>query len=434
MTDRFRTLTIAAAQLCLAWNADAGTLDAPGPPTSGASAMYTSSDLYNRLTSGTAGTKRSGPFVEPATAPGPTGHTIDEIMAVLPQADNANGATAVNVIAGKTFWGLRTDGTWGLKTGTLPLQSLNPVSTSVPAGYYAASSLNAVDSDLVSANIKSGVTILGVSGKPEVVDTTEAAYPAVSNQILAGRKAFVNGAAVTGTITPGANLTGANGALTIPIPDGLYSAGKTAMATDANLTPGNIRSGVTIFGVTSNAPPTPLPKTGQTTCYDSAGTVIDCAGTGQDGAWQKGIAPPTPRFTDNNNGTVTDNATGLVWLKNANCFGAVNWATSLSSANGLTNGYCGLTDGSTAGQWRLPNLKELQSLADFTRMIPALPSNNPFINIQYDSIPNIASPYWSANSYAGSNDSAWYILWYNGNFGAHPKYAACYIWPVRGGQ
>ena len=36
---------------------------------------------------------------------------------------------------------------------------------------------------------------------------------------------------------------------------------------------------------------------------------------------KKGVAWPNPRFTDNGNGTVTDNLTGLIWLKNANCFG-----------------------------------------------------------------------------------------------------------------
>lgn len=51
-------------------------------------------------------------------------------------------------------------------------------------------------------------------------------------------------------------------------------------------------------------------KTGQTTSY----------GTRDDGALQKGVAWPNPRFTDNANGTVTDNLTGLIWLKNANCF------------------------------------------------------------------------------------------------------------------
>jgi len=58
--------------------------------------------------------------------------------------------------------------------------------------------------------------------------------------------------------------------------------------------------------------PAPVPKTGQTTSY----------ATGDDGDLEKGVAWPDPRFMDNGNGTVTDNLTGLIWLKNANCFGA----------------------------------------------------------------------------------------------------------------
>ena len=59
-------------------------------------------------------------------------------------------------------------------------------------------------------------------------------------------------------------------------------------------------------------------RTGQTTCYDAAGASIACTGTGQDGAHLKGVVWPAPRFTDNNNGTVTDNLTSLIWLKDAN--------------------------------------------------------------------------------------------------------------------
>ena len=55
----------------------------------------------------------------------------------------------------------------------------------------------------------------------------------------------------------------------------------------------------------------PVPKTGQTTSY----------GTRDDGALEKGVAWPTPRFTDNNNGTITDNLTKLIWMKNAQAFG-----------------------------------------------------------------------------------------------------------------
>src|SRR5207245_11724451 len=53
-----------------------------------------------------------------------------------------------------------------------------------------------------------------------------------------------------------------------------------------------------------------FPATGQMTCWDTNGNVIPCAGTGQDGDLRKG-APLS--YTDNGNGTVTDNNTGLVW-------------------------------------------------------------------------------------------------------------------------
>jgi hypothetical protein len=43
-----------------------------------------------------------------------------------------------------------------------------------------------------------------------------------------------------------------------------------------------------------------VPKTGQTTAYVA----------GNDGYLEKGVAWPDPRFTDNGDGTVTDNLTG----------------------------------------------------------------------------------------------------------------------------
>jgi len=89
--------------------------------------------------------------------------------------------------------------------------------------------------------------------------------------------------------------------------------------------------------VTAGLAPAPLAKTGQTVSI----------APGDDGALQKGVAWPNPRFTDNANGTVTDNLTGLVWLKNANCLQVMRgWSTALSDANNLANGACGLSDGS----------------------------------------------------------------------------------------
>jgi hypothetical protein len=108
-----------------------------------------------------------------------------------------------------------------------------------------------------------------------------------------------------------------------------------------------------------------VPQTGQTLCYNSLGTVINCSGTGQDGALRKGLAWPAPRFTDNANGTITDNLTKLIWAKNQNCFNNVTWATALLNANTLTSGACGITDGSVAGDWRVPNVMELLSLINY---------------------------------------------------------------------
>ena len=91
--------------------------------------------------------------------------------------------------------------------------------------------------------------------------------------------------------------------------------------------------------------PSPVAATGQITSY---------AGS-DDGALQTGVAWPDPRFTDNVDGTVTDNLTGLVWLKNANCFVQTNWTSAIIDANQLASGSCSLSDGSAAGDWRLPN-------------------------------------------------------------------------------
>jgi hypothetical protein len=82
--------------------------------------------------------------------------------------------------------------------------------------------------------------------------------------------------------------------------------------------------------------------TGQTTCYDSAGGVISCTDTGQDGDIQAGVPFPSPRFTDNGDGTVTDKLTKLIWLQNASCAdldpggrGFVTWQQALDAANNL---------------------------------------------------------------------------------------------------
>jgi hypothetical protein len=171
-------------------------------------------------------------------------------------------------------------------------------------------------------------------------------------------------------------------------------------------------------------PPAPVPETGQITCYDSDGNVIACSGTGQDGDLRKGMAWPDPRFTDNDDGTVTDNLTGLIWLKNATCAGEKTWANALTYCNTLASGSCGLTDGSIPSEWRLPNMKELLSLIDYEYYNPAFPSVHPFTGVEN-------SPYWSSTTIPVSPHYALYLGINYGFVHDHDKDVLHYVWPVR---
>jgi hypothetical protein len=153
-----------------------------------------------------------------------------------------------------------------------------------------------------------------------------------------------------------------------------------------------------------------LPRTGQIKCYDDAGSEIECDGTGQDGDIQAGSPWPVPRFIDNNDGTITDRLTSLVWLKDANCFGPQTWADALTRVNNLTSGSCGLTDGSAAGEWRLPSVNELESLEDLQNATPPLPTGHFFMNV-------LLEDYWTSSTFAYDPTYAWYVFMDNGYVG-----------------
>jgi hypothetical protein len=157
----------------------------------------------------------------------------------------------------------------------------------------------------------------------------------------------------------------------------------------------------------------PVARTGQAKCWDVSGSEITCTGTGQDADLQKGATWPFPRFENHGDGTATDKLTGLVWLKNANCTAFYsgdstganrrNWDEALTAANSLSTGYCGLSDGSSAGDWRLPNVRELHSLVDFGRVSPALPVGHPFTDIQ-----TVNWGYWTSSTCVFETDPGEY--------------------------
>jgi hypothetical protein len=145
-----------------------------------------------------------------------------------------------------------------------------------------------------------------------------------------------------------------------------------------------------------------LAATGQTTSYAA----------GDDGALRKGTAWPESRFTSNGDGTVTDHLTGLVWLQNAGCLSPATWDNAVAAAHQLASGQCGLTDGSVAGTWRLPNLIELESLVDVSASDLALTLENYFSNVS-------SGIYWTSTAYYGGEGGstyAWTIRFSDGAY------------------
>jgi hypothetical protein len=168
----------------------------------------------------------------------------------------------------------------------------------------------------------------------------------------------------------------------------------------------------------------PVPRTGISRCWSTTGAEVSCDGSGQDGEWTAGASWPEPRFEDNDDGTVTDRLTKLVWLRDADRFGEVTWLDALRLCRELSAGG-ELDDGSAAGDWRLPNIKELLSLVSYGGAAPALPSGHPFQRVRN-------AIYWTSTSLASAPALAWMVT-----LGIAPavfnlKGNACCMWPVRG--
>ncbi len=329
---------------------------------------------------------------------------------------DSGDAAAGDLVSGKIAW---VDGSE--ITGSMTnvgAQTITPTTsdTTITAGYHSGAGYCAGDADLITANIKSGINIFGVAGDSNVVDTSSG--DATAGNILATKKAWVDGTELTGTM-PTPTLSFANDTVNA----GYYSA-TTLSAIDTDLAVGNIKSGTTIFGVEGTYVGSyGIPKTEQTTSY------IDY----DDGYYEKGAPNSGDRYTDNGDGTITDNATGLEWVKSgyadtdttpATTYTAdgswrkYTWNNALLYAERLD--YAGHTD------WRLPNVKEIQSITNYEVY-------NPAINTTY--FTNTSSDYYfSSTTAVNGTGYAWCTNYFNGSIAINDKTAAFYVRPVRGGQ
>jgi hypothetical protein len=188
-------------------------------------------------------------------------------------------------------------------------------------------------------------------------------------------------------------------------------------------------------------PPPPPLKTGQTTAY----------GTGSDGDLQKGASQS---FTDNGDGTITDNTTGLMWEKKDQS-GLVPHAwnqtyTWCGASCGITNimdgtitttflavlnggsGFAGHTD------WRIPNANELESIRNLENVTPATDSafNTGCVASCTVTMCSCTESlnYWSSTTYQTNPLSAWSVGFDVGALHTLLKSSIGFARAVRGGS
>lgn len=163
------------------------------------------------------------------------------------------------------------------------------------------------------------------------------------------------------------------------------------------------------------APSVMLPRTGQVLTYDQAGKVIDFTGSRQDGEFQRGEVWPEPRFIVNEDGTISDSLTGLVWLKDGNCFGDSPWPTVLQSISDFNKGDISCPGIKTKyDDWFVPNLNQLASLIDFQASV----TGDALRLVGFNEVQNGA--YW-ASTPSKNQQNAWTVDFANGSILAVSK-------------
>ena len=132
-----------------------------------------------------------------------------------------------------------------------------------------------------------------------------------------------------------------------------------------------------------------------------------------------------PPVTDNGDGTVT--FSGRIWLKDANCFGAMSFEDARRAVDNLASGNCGLNDKSAAGDWQLPRVTQLINIA---------PNISYFSNVSQDV--NLRK-YWCFDYTTAffvdlTGPTVWNPKSLNNNTplsGTYSTISPIFVWPVR---
>jgi len=189
-----------------------------------------------------------------------------------------------------------------------------------------------------------------------------------------------------------------------------------------------------------------FPATGQTTAYkaDKNDGISGAVAVPDDGTVRAGAVLS---YTDNGDGTITDNNTGLMWEKKGDNGGLHDkdngyvwsgtgtqetiwdWLDDVNAEGGT--GFAGYKD------WRIPNAKELQSLVDFEKVSPRTPTAFNGNCVAGASVLTgsctAQTVYWSSTTWARSTSMAWGVNFFEGSLGPFDKASAPRVRAVRGG-
>ena len=256
--------------------------------------------------------------------------------------------------------------------------------------------------------------------------------------VLSGKTFSSNaGLGVTGTMVNVGHQNVMPGTAPAAIIQG-YHDGTGAVAGDPDLVATNIAADVDIFGVVGvGESAAHLVRTGQTTCYDANGAVISCAGTGQDGELQNGVARS---FTDNGDGTVSDNVTGLMWEKISNDNSIHDKDNTYTWMNAFASKIATLNASSFAGHsdWRVPNRFELYTIDNLGTSEATYP---PF---ETGCVPGCTvltcscterTHYWTSTTNASDTSQTWNVVFDLGGYdNADAKTSNFAVRAVRGGS
>jgi len=334
-------------------------------------------------------------------------------------------ATDTDCLDTKTFY---SGDSWTQKIGSIATQTLSADSDTVNAGYYAATTLHGVDTDLTASNIGANASIFGVAGTllKNLFTGSDRSDRLSTVTLNTGGSGYTEGAQVltvtqTGAIGGTVNVTVDAGGVVTSV-DSIAITGKGYSVADGLATTGGDGTGATV-NITAVASHYPIAVGGVDDHNDNTTIPSDS----YQGAWT--TCDDTNNYCNTNDSTNADkrdNSTGLVWSKKI-CDDENDytqtwfWANNCKYPNLLTgdDGTCDthgeiackcvkLTGEDKIGcedlgdeEWRLPSQKELMQA---------------YINGSWANLSSSHYNYWSATTPSTNNTHrAWRVNLPDGN-------------------